>query len=87
MNVQPLGARVTLQVPKTPEKIGRLWVPPEAEDTFQLCQGEIVAVGTVSDQRLLPGLRVITRRFGGTPHDRERTLWTVPESDILAIVP
>lgn len=87
MTIQPLGARVTLRVPTAPEKIGRLFVPPEAEDTFQFCQGEIVAAGTVRDQRLLPGLTVITRRFGGTAHDRERTLWTVPESDILAIVP
>lgn len=87
MPIDPLGARVTLKIPKTPEKIGRLFVPPDAEDNYQICQGEIVARGEkVRDLRLQPGLTVITRRFGGVAHDREKTLWTVGERDVLAIV-
>jgi co-chaperonin GroES (HSP10) len=86
--IMPLGARVTLKVAATPSKVGSLWVPPEAQDsTYGVCQAEIVAVGDgVRDQRLQPGLRVITRRFGGFPHDEDRTTWSVFEWDVIAIV-
>jgi co-chaperonin GroES (HSP10) len=87
-DLTPLGARVTLRVAKTPNKVGSLWVPPEAqESTYGVCQAEIVAVGDgVRDQRLQPGLRVITRRFGGFPHDEARQVWSVWEHDVMAIV-
>lgn len=86
--IQPLGNRVTLRVAATPTKVGAIWVPPEAqESTYGVCQAEIVAVGpAVQDQRLQPGLRVITRRFGGFPHDEARTTWSVFEDSIYAIV-
>ena len=83
---EPLANRVALRVPKTPDKVGSLWVPPEAqESTYGVCQAEITAVGEgVRDVRLQPGLRVIVRRFGGFPlADRE---WIVYERDVLAIV-
>lgn len=87
-DLQPLGNRVTLKVATTPSKVGSLWVPPEAqESTYGVCQAEIVAVGpAVRDQRLQPGLRVITRRFGGFPHDEARQTWSVFEDSVLAIV-
>jgi len=88
MNVEPLGNRITLKTPETPNRINSIWIPPEAEQNYSVCQGEIVARGSqVKDVRLQPGLRVITQRFGGHPHDRDRTLWTVYETSVLAIVP
>lgn len=87
-NIEPLGARVTLKVAPAPEKVGSLWVPPEAqESTYGVCQAEVLAVGpAVRDARLQPGLRVIVRRFGGFPHDADRTTWTVWEHEVVAIV-
>lgn len=84
--LQPLANRVTLRVAATPTKVGALWVPPEAaESTYGVCQAEIVAVGPdVRDVRIQPGLRVITRRFGGFDH--QDGSWTVYERDVLAIV-
>jgi co-chaperonin GroES (HSP10) len=86
-NIQPLGPRVTLKTPESPAKIGSIWVPEEAKDTYSLSQGEVVAVGAgVSDPRIQPGLRVIVKRFGAFSHDAERTLWTTYESGILAVI-
>jgi len=83
--IVPLGERVTLRTPEAPTKIGRFWIPPEAQKDFVVCQAEIVAVGRdVRDRRLQPGLRVISKRFRHTPHDD--TTFTVWESDLLAIV-
>jgi len=84
--VVPLGARVTLRVAPTPERVGSIWVPPEAqESTYGVCQAVVEAVGPeVRDVRIQPGLRVLTRRFGGFDH-RDGS-WTVWESDVLAIV-
>ena len=87
MEIQPLGARVTLKTPEAPSKIGSLWVPEEAKDTYTIAQAEVVAVGpAVSDKRIQPGLKVITKRFGGFPHDEDKTVWTVYSSQILAVV-
>jgi co-chaperonin GroES (HSP10) len=87
VDISPLGNRITLQVPKAPDKIGSLWVPEQAKETYTLCQATIVAVGPkVRDVRLAPGLRVIVKRFGGFPHDAERTTWTVYEDNVLAIL-
>ena len=87
MTVEPLGNRVTLRTPETPKKIGTLWIPPEGEQNYSICQGVVTARGPkVHDVRIQPGAHVITKRFGGTPHDRERTLWTVYENAILAIL-
>ena len=84
--LQPLGARVTLRPAATPSKVGSLWVPPEAqESTYGVCQAEVVAVGPdVRDARIQPGLRVLTRRFGGFDH--QDGSWTVYEHDVLAVV-
>ena len=85
--LQPLANRITLRVPKAPDKIGSIWVPEQAKETYTVAQAEIVAVGpTVRDKRLQPGLTVVTKRFGGFPHDEAKTVWTVFESSILAIV-
>lgn len=85
--MQPLGSRVTLRVPKAPEKIGSLWLPPEAQKEYTIAQGEVVAVGKdVADKRIQPGLRVLTRRFGSFKHEDDEGLWTCYERDILAIV-
>jgi len=86
MTVQPLADRITLRTPKAPDKVGSLWVPDQAKETYTICQAEIVAVGpAVRDKRLQPGLRVIVKRFGGVPHDADKTLWTVYDENILAI--
>lgn len=86
-HVIPLGARVTVRVPDAPAKIGSLWVPDTAKESYTICQAEVVARGKdVRDQRLQPGALVITKRFGGVPHDTDRSLWTVWEEQILAIV-
>jgi len=87
MDVAPLANRLTLKTPKAPDRIGSIWIPPSAEENYTICQAEIVARGPkVKDDRLQPGLRVVTKRFGGVPHDRDRTLWTVFENSILAIL-
>ena len=87
MDIKPLANRVTLKVPKAPEKIGSLWVPPEAQQSYTLCQAEVVAVGPlVRDERLKPGVAVITKRFGGFSHDSERSVFTLYEEAILAIL-
>jgi hypothetical protein len=84
----PLGSRVLLRVAPTPEKVGSLWVPPEAqESTFGVCQAIVEAVGPdVRDQRLQPGLRVLCRRFGGFPFDAAKERWAVYEHEVYAIV-
>ena len=87
MEIQPLGNRLTLKVPAAPSKVGSIWLPEQARDTYTICQAEIVARGpAVRDQRLQPGLHVITKRFGGVPHDADKTTWTVYEHAVLAIV-
>lgn len=87
MTVTPLANRLTLKTPTAPDRIGSLWIPPTAQENYTICQAEIVARGpSVRDSRLQPGLRVITKRFGGVPHDAERTLWTVYENAVLAIL-
>lgn len=87
MTIQPLANRVTLKVTEPPEKIGSLWVPEQAKEAYTICQAEVVAVGpAVRDQRLAPGLKVIVKRFGGFPHDADRTMWTVYEDSVLAIL-
>jgi hypothetical protein len=88
VSAEPLGARIVLRVAPTPEKVGSIWVPPEAqESTFGVCQAVIEAVGPqVRDQRLQPGLRVLTRRFGGLALDSDRQEWVVWESEVYAIV-
>lgn len=84
----PLGNRVTLRVAPTPERVGTIWVPPEAqESTYGICQAIVEAVGpAVRDVRLQPGLRVLCRRFGGFPHDSDGQVWSVYENDVIAIV-
>lgn len=83
----PLGNRLTLRVPEAPAKIGSLWVPEQAKDSYTVCQAEIVAVGAgVRDKRLQPGLQVVTKRFGGFAHDDKREVFTVFENFIIAIV-
>jgi len=85
MNLHPLSNRITVKTPKAPDRIGRLFIPPEAQETYTVCQAEIVAVGPgVEDQRLAPGLRIIVRRFGSFKHSDE--LWTLYARDIYAIL-
>lgn len=87
MQIEPLGNRLTLRTPKAPDKIGNIWLPEQAKESYTVCQAEIVARGPeVSDLRLQPGLTVVTKRFGGFAHDGEREVFTVYESHILAIV-
>ena len=87
MTVTPLANRITLKTPKAPNRIGQIWIPPAAEENYTVCQAEIAARGpAVRDARLPPGLRVVTKRFGGVPHDQDRTLWTVYENAVLAIL-
>ena len=87
MDVTPLGQRLTLKTPPVTERVGSIWIPPSAQETYSVCQAEIVARGpAVRDARLQPGLHVITKRFGGIPHDDEKSLWTIYESAILAIL-
>jgi co-chaperonin GroES (HSP10) len=87
MDIKPLANRITLRAPKAPEKIGSIYVPPEAEQTYKLCQAEVVAVGPlVRDDRLRVGVSVITKRFGGFAHDDKREVFTVYEDAVLAIV-
>jgi co-chaperonin GroES (HSP10) len=84
----PLGSRLVLKLAPTPERVGLLWVPPEAqESTYGISQAIVVAVGPdVRDQRLQPGLRVLCRRFGGFPHNADNTEWSCYERDLYAIV-
>ena len=85
--MKPLGNRLLLKAPQAPDKIGRLWVPPEAQKEFTLCQAEIVAVGDdVEDNRLKPGAHVIVKRFGATALDDSKELWIVLEQHVLAIL-
>ena len=86
--LEPLGSRILLRKAATPERVGTLWIPPEAqESTYGICQAEIVAVGDgVRDQRLQPGLRVLARRFGGLPLDGGASEWVVYEDALYAIV-
>ena len=87
MNFQPLANRITLRAATPPEKVGSIFLPPSAQQDYTLCQAEIVAVGAgVCDSRLQPGLRVVTKRFGAVAHDDDRSLFTVWEQDVLAIV-
>lgn len=84
--LQPLGNRLTLKLVAAPQRVGSIWIPPGAERNFQICQGEVVAVGhSVRDSRLLPGAVVICRRFGGVALDDDKTLWTIGEGDVLAV--
>lgn len=87
MEIQPLGNRITLKAPQAPDKIGSLWIPPEAQEQYTLCQAEVVARGPlVRDQRLQPGVYVIVKRFGGFAHDDKREIFTVYEDNVLAVV-
>lgn len=82
-----LGDRILLKAPQAPEKIGRLWVPPEAQKEFTLCQAEVVEVGSgVEDARIVKGARVICKRFGAVELDRDKREWLVLEEHLLAIV-
>lgn len=83
--IQPLSNRITVRTPKAPDRIGRLWIPPEAQETYTVSQAEIVAVGPdVLDIRLQPGLRIVVRRFGSFMHGGD--LWTLFAHDVLAIL-
>lgn len=85
--IRPLANRITLKVPEAPARVGSIWIPEQAKESYTLAQAEIVAVGpTVKDRRLQPGLRVIVKRFGGFAHDQERSVWTVYEDNVLAIL-
>lgn len=84
-DLQVLGDRVLLAHPPIKERIGSLWIPPEAEWMQQQLQGVVVAAGPYCDPLLAPGLRVITKRFGRI-HIGNEHLWVCAEDDILATV-
>ena len=74
-----------LRAVKVPQKLGLLWLPPQATESFSICQAEIVARGAaVEDWRLQPEVRVIVRRFGRAQLDDET--WVVREENVLAIL-
>jgi len=85
VTLEPLGARLIVRPAATPDRVGSLYIPPEAEETFRSCQAEIVARGPdVSDWRLQPGAHVIVRRFGAAEiGDGLATIW---EDDVIGIV-
>lgn len=84
--MKPLGDRLLLRAPPAPEKIGRFWVPPAAQQDFTICQAEIVERGDgVRDIRLQSGARVIVRRFGRVTLEHENA-FAVREGDVLAVL-
>jgi len=86
VDAKPLGARLMLRAPAAPDRVGSLWLPPAAEKSYTLQQGEIVARGAaVRDWRLQPGAHVVCRKFGGVPLDASSATWIVSEEDVLAI--
>ena len=83
--MEPLGDRLLLRPVAVPQKLGLLWLPPQATESFSICQAEIVARGAaVEDWRLQPEVRVIVRRFGRAQLDEET--WVVREENVLAIL-
>jgi len=82
--VKPLGARLWLRLPAAPERIGSIWLPPQAEAGYTICQAEVLERGDgVSDWRLQPGAHVIVRLFGATTLAEGKV---VLEQDVLALL-
>ncbi len=68
---------------------GGLWIPPAAEADQRLMQATVAGRGEgVAEALLLPGMRVITKRFGKSPWlDDDETCFVVAEEFVLAVVP
>jgi hypothetical protein len=67
---------------------GGLWIPPQALADQQQLQAEVVGRGEgVEDALLLPGARVLTRRFGKSLWlDDDERHFEAPEGFVLAVV-
>ena len=92
INIQPLGARVLIELDKNKsEKVGSLYVPQGAQE--QVNQGKVVAVGqgAIVDGKRLPmtlqvGQKVLMPTFGGQVVKYENKEYTIiDEENILAI--
>ena len=68
---------------------GGLWIPPQAEADQTLMQAVVAGRGEgVEDPLLLPGMRVLTRRFGRSPWlDDDQRHFVAAEDFVLAVVP
>lgn len=84
--LQPLGDRLLLRAPPAPEKVGRFWLPPSAQQNFVVCQAEVLERGDgVRDVRLQPGARLIVKKFGSVALTTENA-FAVREGDVLALL-
>jgi hypothetical protein len=84
VSVTPLGDRLWLKLPDAPDKVGSIWLPPQAQRDYTVCQAEVLERGPrVADWRLQPGARVIVRLFGKVAL---RDGWCIFERDVLALL-
>lgn len=67
---------------------GGLWIPQQTLVEQQQLQAEVIGRGEgVEDAHLLPGVRVITRRFGKSMWlDDDETVFEAPERFVQAVV-
>ena len=83
--MKPLGNRLLLRAPTAPERVGTIWIPPQAQQDFVLCQAEVLERGDgVRDWRLQPGARIVCKRFGRVNLNDDA--FVIQEEQVLAIV-
>jgi chaperonin GroES len=91
LSFKPLGGRAVVELDKTGDKIGSLWVPESAKEKTN--QGVVLAVGPgrVIKGKQLPmtvqvGQRVLLPAYGGQVVKIEKEEYTIiEEENILAV--